>query len=241
MKALRIADWKGNYETSESSRIKKLLWVATPNGHDSVNFRRLLKHPNGMAHYGAWNLILQTASKCSERGLLTFGGTQHREPHTAETIADTTGGSEKIIAEAMVRLLEIGWLEEVDLNSLPSAGLALPSAGQATSTGRTGNTGQDRTGREETAPPGHSLLFKALRTAKAACEPSAIEEWITMLAEECRCEDDEMRAEAVPILVAAAKKAKAGFRFSREVRPFLAAWRCYQVEKAWKPGKAVNE
>lgn len=135
MKALRIVAWDDHYESAESRRIKTTLsWVRTPNGHDSVSFRRLLKHPNGMAHFGAWNLILQIASKCSTRGLLTFG--KKHEPHTAETIADLTGGSHKVIEEAIARLLEIGWLETIDpADKQPSAVDALPSAGRPTDRG----------------------------------------------------------------------------------------------------------
>ena len=141
MKHLRITDWAEHYETAESRRIKDLSWVATPNGHDSVSFCQLLKHPNGMAHFGAWNLILQVASKCSTRGTLTYGKKCPR-PHNAETIAELTHSSEKIIGEAIARLLEFGWLEEIESDSQQVAGEARQSAGQDT------NTGQDRTGQD---------------------------------------------------------------------------------------------
>lgn len=147
---LRITEWDAHYETAESRRITDLTWVATPNGHDSVAFCQLLRHPNGMAHFGAWNLVLQVASKCSIRGLLSYGPARCRKPHTAETIADITHGSEKIIAEAIGRLLEFGWLEKVDLDTQQLAGLAQRKAGRPTTTGQD-RTQQD-TGGEGGAP-----------------------------------------------------------------------------------------
>lgn len=162
---LRITAWDAHYETSESRRITDLAWVATPNGHDSVAFCQLLRHPNGMAHFGAWNLILQVASKCSIRGLLSYGPERCRKPHTAATVADITHASEKILAEAIPRLLEFGWLEEVELDSQQLAGLAQRSAGRAQRTpGRSTTTGQDRTGQDtggegsaDAAPDGDGL------------------------------------------------------------------------------------
>lgn len=178
MKALRITDWSAHYETAESRRIKDLSWVATPNGHDSVSFCQLLKHPNGMAHFGAWNLILQVASKCSTRGTLTYGKKCPR-PHDAGTIAELTHGSVKIIEEAIPRLLEFGWLEEIEMDDQRSAGHALPSAGQATNTGQD-RTGQDTGGRTGDAPAPDDGLSSFLEDFKCKTEragKSILDEW----------------------------------------------------------------
>jgi hypothetical protein len=178
MKFLRITDWADHYETAESRRIKDLSWVATPNGHDSVSFCQLLKHPNGMAHFGAWNLILQVASKCSTRGTLTYGKKCPRA-HDAETIAELTHGSVTIIKEAIGRLLDMGWLEEIDSDGQESAGHALPSAGQATNTGQD-RTGQDTGGRTGDAPAPDDGLSDFLGDFKCKTEragKSILDEW----------------------------------------------------------------
>lgn len=160
MKILRVTDWEETHEIAESRRIKVLSWVATPNNHDSFGFCTLIKHPNGMAHFGAWNLILQLASKCSIRGLLIYGGNKCPRAHNAKTISDITRGSERVFSECLPRLLEIGWLEEIEItddelfNLLTQGkpGHAQRSAGRATTTGQ---TGQDRTrqDRENTHAP----------------------------------------------------------------------------------------
>lgn len=165
MKVLRVTDWESLYETAESRRISDLSWVATPNGHNSVLYCQLLRHPNGMAHFGVWNLILQVASKCSIRGLLTYGGDKCPRPHTATTIADVTRGSEKVISECLPRLLEIGWLEEVEMDgdeyqalAHRKPGRAQPRAGQPTNTGqdKTRQDRQDKTDKDSPARAGRS-------------------------------------------------------------------------------------
>lgn len=149
-KAFQIAGWRAHYETAESKRITRLAWVATPNGHDSVGYCELLAHESGMAHYGAWNLILQVASKCPIRGLLVRDS---GKVHSAMSIAMVTRGDLRTIEAAIPRLLEIGWLELVEHPAQPIAGAPQQTAGEATSTGE-GITGQDITGEgSDAAPP----------------------------------------------------------------------------------------
>lgn len=128
MKALRVAQWESVYETGESRKLKELRWVATPNSHDSIAYCELLAHGNGLAHFGAWNLILQLASRCPTRGLLVNG---RGIAYTARAIAMVTHAPEKIVHEAVARLLEIGWLEEVPLESRQSPGTPGDDPGEA--------------------------------------------------------------------------------------------------------------
>jgi hypothetical protein len=148
MKYLRIVGWSDYFETNESRKIVKLNWVATPNGHDSIAFCELLTHANGLAHYGAWNLILQLASKCPTRGLLKNG---KGIAYTARTIAMVTRAPERIVAEALERLVAIGWLEWVS-DDLPEHRENPPEDQEKPGTDRekTGPTGQDRTGQDTT-------------------------------------------------------------------------------------------
>lgn len=233
---MRIANWERHYETSESKRIKHLLWVATPNTHDSVGYRRLLKHPQGMAHYGAWNLILQTASKCSPRGLLAFGRAGRREDHTAETLADVTGGSESIIREAISRLLEIGWLEECPAESLQSAGQALPSAGhaqelsgQATSTGQGGQGpqgGKDTPAANAPPPPGKpgERTKATLRGLGLRATDDTVQEWNQLARSRAKCDDPESILGFIAWSVKRAKTDGIAVQFAREVAIYADEW-----------------
>lgn len=104
---LIIADWNRVFENSRSRRVETLDWVRMPNRHDGHSYAVLLDHPDGLAHYGCWSLIVQVASKCHPRGTLVM---KNGLPHDAKSLALTTRSNEKTMASAITRLLEIGWL-----------------------------------------------------------------------------------------------------------------------------------
>ena len=110
----RVRDWDRYFENNRTREYKQLAWLPVPNKHDGDGYTELLDHPNGTAHYGAWMLIAQVASKCEMRGtLLRDGG----RPYDAATLARKTRGSRQVIEEALPRLVAIGWLEIIDLES----------------------------------------------------------------------------------------------------------------------------
>jgi len=108
-----IKNWDENYEIAQSRQCKgmKMSWVAVPNRHDGKGFRRLVRNPNNVQVFCAWNLIIQVASKQKIRGRLedTDG------PLTAEDLSDKTGFPEEIFQMAFEVLSDpkIGWLEVV--------------------------------------------------------------------------------------------------------------------------------
>lgn len=220
MKAYRIANWNDHYETAESRRIKALLWVATPNRHDSVGFCLLLRHPNGMAHYGAWNLILQVASKCSTRGLLTFGGKTPR-PHTAATIANVSHGSQKVIEEVLPRLLELGWLEEVDIGAQQSAGQAQPIAGQATTTGREDMEEQEGRAIAATPTPREVITTKLARSGMSTFKDE-VNHWLGFLHDTCGAEGADEACAAIGALAIVAEETAKPINYARQAQPHIA-------------------
>lgn len=115
MKVYRIRDWDKHFENNRTRELKRLDWVPVPNRHDGDGFTELLDHKNGMAHYGAWHLILQVASRCDPRGtLLRDGAGGGKTAHDEHTLARITRGSASVIKCAIDRLLSIGWLEVYD-------------------------------------------------------------------------------------------------------------------------------
>ena len=58
------------FETNRTRAVKAMQWIAVPNKHDSDGFLQVMDHDNGVAHYGAWMLLLQVASKCTPRWVL---------------------------------------------------------------------------------------------------------------------------------------------------------------------------
>jgi hypothetical protein len=226
MKALRITDWPKYYETAESRKLVNLLWVATPNGHDSMGFCEILSHPNGMAHYGAWNLILQLASRCPTRGLLVTG---KGKAHDARSIALVTRGNEKVIREAIVRLLEIGWLQELELEQSPR----VPGDDQeipADSPGHRGGedtTVQDRGGdgrRGRAAPDPLERVAKALTAGGLKAGPKQVKEWKELMTGIGQCRTVTEAVEGISWIVVAAETRKISVKYYEDAKELAAEW-----------------
>ncbi|HXS94175.1 MAG TPA: hypothetical protein VN736_06180 [Candidatus Limnocylindrales bacterium] len=120
---LRIRDWDKHFENAASRKLKRLDWVAIPNKTCGEGYVALVDHENGAAHLGAWYAIVEAASKQSTRGILPAG-----IPPTLAGICRSLGRMSRLPAdvfhEAIPRLLEIGWLEEVVANQQPAASSA---------------------------------------------------------------------------------------------------------------------
>ena len=106
--ALRVRNWDANFENHQTRRLKAMSWVPVPNSHDGLGYARLLEHENGVSHLGAWLALLQVASKTPERGLLARSSGL---PYGPEELQSMTRVPAEVFAEAIPRLLEIGWLE----------------------------------------------------------------------------------------------------------------------------------
>lgn len=142
MKLYRVKDWDKHFEVSQTRKCARLTWVATPNKHDGKSYRRLMRHPDGAAIYGAWCLILQVASKCPERGVLSDG----TDSLTAEDLALKTDCPEKWFQLALELLStpEIGWLLVADYQHATSTLPARSSALSLQTDRQTDITRQDR-------------------------------------------------------------------------------------------------
>lgn len=146
--AYRIKDWNVHFENNRTRELKRLEWVPIPTKHDSDGFTQLMSHPNGTAHYGAWVLIVEVAAKCKVRGTLSrYGaGFSHDaaggvKAYDSESLSRVCRGSAEVFAEVLPRLLEIGWLETVNIedgtvceeqpnNPAPSCGIPAPSCAE---------------------------------------------------------------------------------------------------------------
>lgn len=107
---LRIANWKDLYENNRTRELKSLTWVPVPNRHDGHGYAMILSLKNGPALYGAWQVILQVASRCEPRGTLVREG---GKPHTASSLALMTRFPVDIMEECIKACMdgEIGWIE----------------------------------------------------------------------------------------------------------------------------------
>jgi hypothetical protein len=105
---LRIRDWSKHFENNRTRELNHIAWVPMPNKHDGDGYTELVDHPNGAAHFGAWCVIVQVASRCDPRGTLVR---DRAVPHTAASLARITRFPEAVFDEVIPRLLDIGWLE----------------------------------------------------------------------------------------------------------------------------------
>lgn len=134
----RVVDWDKHYENNRSRDVSELEWVPFKNRHDGDGITELLDHDNGMAHLGAWVLLVQVASKCGKpAGKCGPGdtprGTLRRDngkPHDARSIARVSGANLVLLEEAIPRFLDIGWLEVIpdpaETCTIPQAPAAPP-------------------------------------------------------------------------------------------------------------------
>lgn len=147
MKSYRVRDWNQHFENPASRKLKRVNWVAIPNKTDGEGYTALVDHPNGAAHLGAWYAIVEIASKQTpkeSRGNLPagipadFGG-------FCRSLSRMSRLPAEIFMEAVPRLVEIGWVEEVLSNqqsaevSAESAEVLAESANIPSEVGVTGN------------------------------------------------------------------------------------------------------
>ena len=71
--AYRIANFE-RFEHPDAKRGARMPWVKTPTSHDGLGYLALMDHPNGEAHFGIWNIILQLAANGTPRGVLATDG-----------------------------------------------------------------------------------------------------------------------------------------------------------------------
>ena len=137
--ALRIRGWDKHYENNRSRELKRPEWLPLPNTFDGRGYMELCDHPAGMSHYGAWCMLLAAASRMPTRGLLL---SDSGHPLTLKDVARMTRGSQRTFEEALPRLIEIGWVEEVDVQ--PVEGNADSEVGSAVPSARLGSQDADK-------------------------------------------------------------------------------------------------
>jgi hypothetical protein len=135
---IKIIDWAENFEVNRTRELKVMKWIALPNKMDGDGYTELVAHKNGAAHFGAWVILLEVASKCNPRGTLVR---DNGEPHTSQSLARISRLPAGVFTEVLPRLQSIGWIE---LISIPQEGAAISHKGAPVSQ-VSAPTGQDIT------------------------------------------------------------------------------------------------
>lgn len=163
MRVYRIRNFSDEFETNESRKLKRLPWIALPTKQEGDGYTELMSgHENGCAHFGAWTAMLQLAAKCSPRGVLIRDLGGRRIPHDAASISRITRVPVDVLTEVLPRLVDIGWMEEVEQSSVTeeipeSAGVPAEGGRKPVAQERRGegqhSTSQQSGGEESPATP----------------------------------------------------------------------------------------
>ncbi len=135
----RIRDWDKHFENASSRKLKRLDWVALPNKTDGEGYTALVDHPNGAAHFGAWVAIVEIASKQNPRGNLPVGGICQDVGRICQALGRISRLPAKLYEEVLPRLVEIGWIEQLQSNQQPN----LTLGESANALGESANTSAD--------------------------------------------------------------------------------------------------
>lgn len=155
MTVYSVTDWGELYENHETRKRKSLFWVLVPNSHDSLGFVEIMERDDGLEVFGAWNLILQVASKCPVRGLLANA---KGRPYTAKEIAKKTRAEAEQIENALEVLTEIGWIHAEDAadhagTSARHAATSADHAAMSADRAATSGSKKERKKEKEERPP----------------------------------------------------------------------------------------
>lgn len=166
----RIVDWDEKFENHRSREIKSCSWVKTPNNHDTDGFSYIITLPSGLAVYGAWQMLLQVASKCPRRGDLV---SDNFKPYDLEMISRKTRCSLDGLTSAMPHLLQVEWVEEVTLDGAGyratcARSRVLGAESRKEGKGTEGKEEEERNGMEENEVNGKNGSAPDIASVRAA-------------------------------------------------------------------------
>jgi len=144
-----VKDWDTLFENAASRKLKGLGWVPIPNGHDSLAYCRMMTRKDGPEIFAAWILIVQLASRCSERGTLA---SSDGRAYCPEEMAVKTRGPEKIFTLALPYLVQAGWLQATPSLGESANGLAESASVLAESGGLASGNRKEKKGIEKKTP-----------------------------------------------------------------------------------------
>lgn len=109
-KLFLIIDWDQNFEKAQTRKsAANHTWVAMPNKHDGLGFKKLMNHDRGLEVFAIWVLLVQIASKTKIRGILAD---DDGEPYTFEDFSILVGRTKEEFEFAIGVLISIKWVSQ---------------------------------------------------------------------------------------------------------------------------------
>ncbi len=135
--AYRIRNWNKHFENNKTRLLKTLTWMPVSTDLGSPGYAELVGgHPEGAAHFGFFIAMLEMASRGSPRGHLS-AGIRH---HDAASMALMCRMPIPMIETALLRLVNIGWVESYEESGTLVTDPALNPALAGHLMGSTGNS-----------------------------------------------------------------------------------------------------
>lgn len=121
-----VVNWDHYFESADTRKLRRLTFVCVPNKHDGKGIGRVKRLKNPIEIYGAFQVMVQVASKMPARGYLC----DEDGPFDAEDLALMTGFPDLAFARAFKELTgsPIEWLECVTPLELASFREILPAS-----------------------------------------------------------------------------------------------------------------
>jgi hypothetical protein len=231
----RVLNWDDNFETAQSRKVDRLNWVGVPNKQHGLGLTKILSQEDGAAIYGIWHLIVGACSQQNSprAGWLTQDGSALGVPWDVDDMAEKWRRRPAEIARALDVLCspKVRWMttieEVVDDSQRTPIDRSLQYSTEQDRTGR-GGTGEDA---PAPASPSREDNRRELRTRLArmrlASDDVALEEWVGLLNDDCRCGSLSAVFDCLQFFKTNSRRDGVSGRYAKDYERYIEAWRNY--------------
>ena len=108
-KIYEITNWNQHFEKAQtrSKPVAKHSWVAMPNKHEGLGFKKIMRDDRGLEIFAVWILLVQIASKAPIRGRLAD---EDGEPYSFDDLALYACCKTEAIEYAIPFLVSLKWV-----------------------------------------------------------------------------------------------------------------------------------
>ena len=128
-KVYEITNWNQHFEKAQtrSKPVAKHSWVAMPNKHEGLGFKKVMRDERGLEVFAVWILLVQIASKAPIRGRLAD---EDGEPYSFDDLALYACCKTEAIEYAIPLLVSLKWVSQcVDTTVSPECDHAITAVG----------------------------------------------------------------------------------------------------------------
>ena len=151
-KIYEITNWNQHFEKAQtrSKPVAKHSWVAMPNKHEGLGFKKIMRDDRGLEIFAVWILLVQIASKAPIRGRLAD---EDGEPYSFDDLALYACCKTEAIEYAIPFLVSLRWVTHRSITTVsPECDHGITAVGTTLhNTTQHDTTEQDIIGQNKTA------------------------------------------------------------------------------------------